>query len=63
MNHDEKIMQCETRKVLGCNVRVFFTEKDYNNFIWENQQVECYIVSNLYEAFERRNKLCGGCIN
>lgn len=56
MNHDEKIMQCETRKVLGCNVRVFFTEK-------ENQQVECYIVSNLYEAFERRNKLCGGCIN
>lgn len=50
MNYDEKIMQCETRKISDCNVRVFFTEK-------ENPEVECYIINNLYEAFERRNNI------
>ncbi len=55
MSHDINQTQFETRKVSGCNVRVFFTEK-------ENPEIKRYVLSNLLEAFEKRNNLCGDCL-
>lgn len=55
MSHDINQIQFETRKISGCNVRVFFTEK-------ENPEIKRYVLSNLLEAFEKRNNLCGDCL-
>ena len=50
MSHDINNLHFETRKVSGCNVRVFFTEK-------ENHEVEKYVLSNLLNVFEKRNNI------
>lgn len=50
MSHDVNQVQFETRKISGCNVRVFFTEK-------ENPEVEKYVLSNLLNVFEKRNNI------
>lgn len=53
MNHDIINNQTEIRNIFGCNVRVLFTEK-------KNPEVESYVVSNLYKAFEKRNNISNG---
>lgn len=50
MSHNINNLHFETRKVSGCNVRVFFTEK-------ENSEVEKYVLSNLLNVFEKRNNI------
>lgn len=55
MSHDINNLRFETRKVSGCNVHVFFTEK-------ENPEIKHYVLNNLLDVFEKRNNLCGDCL-
>lgn len=50
MSHDINNIQFETRMVSGCNVRVFFTEK-------ENPEIKHYVLNNLLDVFEKRNNI------
>ena len=48
MSNDINKTQVEIRNISGCNVRVFFTEK-------ENPEIKHYVLNNLLNVFEKRN--------
>lgn len=55
MSHDINTIQFETRKISGCNVRVFFT----NN---ENSEAKPYVLNSLLDVFEKRNNISNALI-
>lgn len=50
MSQDITMQPFETRNISGCNVRLFFIDK-------ENSEVEKYVLSNLLNVFEKRNNI------